>query len=161
MRKINPYFLESIKKVTSCKALDSKYIEILLDELDKLDIQEIIGNSDLLDLFYELFDNELPFIKKYYLLDNDPVYSEKIVEESDVLVTASFIELINSEVSRVTNVNSLIPILMTYRLLGLSYEDYNLISSIDPKIKIKDELLSIVKSFKVEILKTQHTYSDT
>ncbi|ALC84546.1 hypothetical protein AM499_00945 [Bacillus sp. FJAT-22090] len=162
MRKINPNFLESVKRVTSCKKLNSKYIELLLDELDKLKIQEIIGSSDLMNSFYELFDNELPFIKEYYVYGNYPVYPQKIVEESEVLITADFIELINSEVTKINDVKSLIPILITYKFLGLSYDDYNLIQNIDSQIRqnLKNELVLIVKSLKSSISKSQGTYSD-
>lgn len=162
MRKINPNFLASVKRVTSCKRLDSKYFELLLDELDKLKMQEIIGSSDLINSFYELFDNELPFIKEYYVYGNYPVNPHKIVEESEVLITSSFIELIISEVTKITDVKSLIPILITYKFLGLSYDDYNLIQNIDSQIRqnLKNELVLIVKSLKSNISKNQGTYSD-
>lgn len=162
MRRINPIFLESVKRVTTCKKLDSKYIELLLDEMDKLKVQEIFGNSNLLNLFYELFDDELPFIKEYYVYSNYPAYPQKVIEESEVLNTAYFIELINSKVTKITDVKSLIPILTTYKFLGLSYDVYNLIQCIDLQIqqKLKNELILIVKSLKSSISKNQGTYSD-
>lgn len=162
MRKINPNFLESVKRVTSCKKSDSKYIELLLDELNKLNIDKIMGNSNLLNLFYELFDDELPFIKEYYVYGNYPAYPQKVIEEAEVLNTANFIELINSKVTKITDVKSLIPILITYKFLGLRFDDYNLIQSIDLQIqdKLKNELILIVKSLKSSISKDKGTYSD-
>lgn len=162
MRRINPVFLESVKRVTTCKKLNSTYIELLLDEMDKLKVQEIIGDSNLLHLFYELFDDELPFIKEYYVYSNPPTYPQKIIEESEVLNTAYFIKLINSKVTKITDVKSLIPILTTYKFLGLSYDDYNLIQSIDLQIqqKLKNESILIVKSLKDSISKNHGTYSD-
>lgn len=160
MRRLNSNFVESVQKVVIEEKLETNYFDLIEENISKYKINEIIGNNDLLNDCYDLFEKELPFIKEYYIHNNYPINPGKIIDENEVLTTAKFISLLNEHMYNSSNLVSLLPSLITYKFLRIDYTNSIKIENFNEVAlsNIKNEISTILAALKSAISTDQARY---
>ncbi len=162
MRRLNSNFVESVQRVVIEEKLETKYFDLISENISKYKINEIIGNIDLLNDCYDLFEQELPFIKEYYIENNYPIYPDKKIDENEVLITAKFISLLNENMYNSNNLISLMPSLITYKFLRFNYTTLIKIENFNEVAlsTLKNEISAVLTAFKSAISTGKARYSE-